>query len=84
MLHTVTAEGVEAHRWNFLEDKMSSAPKRQNPNEFLKTIVGKPVVVKLNSGTDYRGILSCLDGNRPFSASALFHYQTFRVYEYCT
>lgn len=36
--------------------------RRQSPSEFLKKIVGKPVVVKLNSGADYRGILSCLDG----------------------
>ncbi|MFH4980954.1 hypothetical protein AB6A40_007663 [Gnathostoma spinigerum] len=36
--------------------------RRQNPSEFLKQIIGKPVVVKLNSGVDYRGILSCLDG----------------------
>ncbi len=27
-----------------------SAPKRQNPNDFLKQIIGRPVVVKLNSG----------------------------------
>ncbi|KAK0517699.1 U4/U6-U5 snRNP complex subunit lsm6, partial [Tilletia horrida] len=25
-------------------------------------IIGKPVIVRLNSGVDYRGILSCLDG----------------------
>jgi len=36
--------------------------KRQTPSEFLKQIIGKPVVVKLNSGVDYRGILACLDG----------------------
>lgn len=30
--------------------------RRQNPSEFLKQIIGKPVVVKLNSGVDYRGI----------------------------
>ncbi|CAJ0563220.1 unnamed protein product, partial [Mesorhabditis spiculigera] len=36
--------------------------KRQNPSDFLKQIIGKPVVVKLNSGVDYRGILACLDG----------------------
>ncbi|RCN40527.1 ubiquitin--protein ligase [Ancylostoma caninum] len=36
--------------------------RRQNPSEFLKQIIGKPVVVKLNSGVDYRGILACLDG----------------------
>lgn len=27
----------------------------QSPTEFLKTIVGQPVIVKLNSGVDYRG-----------------------------
>jgi len=35
---------------------------RQNPSDFLKQIIGRPVVVKLNSGVDYRGILTCLDG----------------------
>jgi len=32
------------------------------PGEFLKLLLGRPVVVKLNSGVDYRGVLSCLDG----------------------
>lgn len=36
--------------------------KHLGPGEFLKTIKGKPVVVKLNSGVIYRGVLSCLDG----------------------
>merc|ERR1712226_157355 len=36
--------------------------RRQNPNDFLKQIIGRPVVVKLNSGVDYRGVLACLDG----------------------
>ena len=31
----------------------NSAPK--TPAEFLKSIKGRPVVVKLNSGVDYRG-----------------------------
>lgn len=30
---------------------------RQTPNEFLKQIVGRPVVVKLNNGVDYRGTI---------------------------
>eukprot|EP00884_Botryococcus_braunii_P005090 jgi/Botrbrau1/14582/Bobra.0312s0007.2 len=34
----------------------------KTPADFLKSIKGKPVVVKLNSGVDYRGILACLDG----------------------
>ena len=29
---------------------------RQNPSDFLKQIIGRPVVVKLNSGVDYRGM----------------------------
>ncbi|KZT40430.1 Sm-like ribonucleo protein [Sistotremastrum suecicum HHB10207 ss-3] len=33
-----------------------------SPTDFLKGVVGKKVVVRLTSGVDYRGILSCLDG----------------------
>ncbi|KAK0450405.1 Sm-like ribonucleoprotein [Desarmillaria tabescens] len=32
------------------------------PTEFLKGVVGKRVIVRLTSGVDYRGVLSCLDG----------------------
>ncbi|KAL5718445.1 Sm-like protein LSM36B [Ranunculus cassubicifolius] len=41
-------------------EKGSSGTK--TPADFLKSIRGRPVVVKLNSGVDYRGILACLDG----------------------
>ncbi|KAK7850434.1 sm-like protein lsm36b [Quercus suber] len=34
----------------------------KTPGDFLKSIRGRPIVVKLNSGVDYRGILACLDG----------------------
>ena len=34
---------------------MSEAPRKNNPADFLKTVLGRPVVVKLNSGVDYRG-----------------------------
>ncbi|PFH45468.1 hypothetical protein AMATHDRAFT_119618, partial [Amanita thiersii Skay4041] len=33
-----------------------------SPTDFLKNVVGKKVVVRLSSGVDYQGILSCLDG----------------------
>eukprot|EP01138_Halocafeteria_seosinensis_P013195 gb/GECG01013477.1/.p1 GENE.gb/GECG01013477.1/~~gb/GECG01013477.1/.p1 ORF type:complete len:100 (+),score=20.51 gb/GECG01013477.1/:1-300(+) len=33
-----------------------------NPSDFLRRILGKPVVVKLNSGVQYKGVLACLDG----------------------
>ncbi|KAG6599859.1 Sm-like protein LSM36B, partial [Cucurbita argyrosperma subsp. sororia] len=41
-------------------EKGSASTK--TPADFLKSIRGHPVVVKLNSGVDYRGILACLDG----------------------
>ncbi|KIJ26569.1 hypothetical protein M422DRAFT_38155 [Sphaerobolus stellatus SS14] len=49
-------------------DSPPPAPPPQNammtgsPTDFLKGVVGKKVVVRLTSGVDYRGILSCLDG----------------------
>ncbi|KXN81237.1 U6 snRNA-associated Sm-like protein LSm6 [Leucoagaricus sp. SymC.cos] len=33
-----------------------------SPTDFLKNVVGKRVIVRLLSGVDYRGVLSCLDG----------------------
>lgn len=35
---------------------------KKNPTEFLKQVIGKPVIVKLNSGVTYKGVLACLDG----------------------
>ncbi|XP_050431038.1 U6 snRNA-associated Sm-like protein LSm6 [Adelges cooleyi] len=29
---------------------------------FIQQIHGRPVVVKLNSGVDYRGVMACIDG----------------------
>mmetsp|Transcript_16059 Transcript_16059/g.18172 ORF Transcript_16059/g.18172 Transcript_16059/m.18172 type:complete len:97 (+) Transcript_16059:264-554(+) len=35
---------------------------KRSPSDFLRQVVGRPVIVKLNSGVDYRGVLACLDG----------------------
>jgi U6 snRNA-associated Sm-like protein LSm6 len=35
---------------------------KRSPSEFLKNVLGRPVIVKLNSGVTYHGILACLDG----------------------
>ncbi|KAJ2615477.1 UBX domain protein Ubx2 [Coemansia sp. RSA 1365] len=35
---------------------------RTSPTDFLNIIIGKRVFVRLNSGIDYKGVLSCLDG----------------------
>mmetsp|Transcript_15605 Transcript_15605/g.20340 ORF Transcript_15605/g.20340 Transcript_15605/m.20340 type:complete len:108 (-) Transcript_15605:282-605(-) len=37
-------------------------PNARSPSDFLKSVLGRPVRVKLNSGVEYRGILACLDG----------------------
>jgi len=39
-----------------------AAAATKNPSDFLRTVLGKPVVVQLNSGAVYKGVLACLDG----------------------
>jgi U6 snRNA-associated Sm-like protein LSm6 len=36
--------------------------KKRSPSDFLKSVLGRPARVKLNSGIEYRGVLACLDG----------------------
>ena len=43
-------------------EQASQAGKKRSPSDFLKSVLGRPVNVRLNSGTDYRGVLACLDG----------------------
>ena len=41
----------------------TTAPKKsKTPSDFLKSILGRPIRVKLNSGMEYRGVLGSLDG----------------------
>lgn len=71
-----------------LINKISKMSRKQTPSEFLKQIIGRPVVVKLNSGVDYRGFL-----NYKLSKKKHCKYQNlyfircpsmFRwLYEYC-
>eukprot|EP00871_Galdieria_phlegrea_P002568 jgi/Galph1/3311/GphlegSOOS_G1962.1 len=42
--------------------QVSKDSNKQSPADFLKEVIGKPVLVKLNSGVEYRGVLACLDG----------------------
>ena len=41
-----------------MADSSEVAGSAKTPADFLKSIKGKPVVVKLNSGVDYRGTSS--------------------------
>lgn len=38
------------------------AARGKTPANFLTDVIGHAVVVKLNSATEYRGVLACLDG----------------------
>lgn len=40
----------------------ATAGHGRTPTEFLKHVLGRAVVVKLNNATEYRGVLACLDG----------------------
>jgi U6 snRNA-associated Sm-like protein LSm6 len=37
-------------------------PERKNPSDFLSSSIGSFVIVRLYSGIDYHGKLTCLDG----------------------
>ncbi|KAG0735551.1 hypothetical protein G6F57_011762 [Rhizopus arrhizus] len=41
---------------------MENQTKSRSPTDFLGTVLGQTVKVKLNSGIDYKGTLACLDG----------------------
>ncbi|KAJ9590280.1 hypothetical protein L9F63_027881, partial [Diploptera punctata] len=41
---------------------MLKMSRKEALSQFIQQIHGRPVVVKLNSGVDYRGVLACLDG----------------------
>lgn len=56
--------GVAATGSNDAENQQPDAVTEQQgaPSLFLQKIIGSHVTVRLNSGVDYVGILSCLDG----------------------
>ena len=37
------------------EDARAPEQNKRSPSDFLKAVLGRPVNVRLNSGTDYRG-----------------------------
>lgn len=41
---------------------MDEDRSKKTPSDFLKSVLGRPVDVKLNNGVEYRGVLACLDG----------------------
>jgi len=48
--------------------------QKQTPSDFLKQIIGRPVVVKLNNGVDYRGkqlSVACAGACKPAENSSI-------------
>lgn len=45
-----------------MSDASSQQSQKKTPTDFLKSVLGRPVIVKLNNGVEYKGILACLDG----------------------
>jgi U6 snRNA-associated Sm-like protein LSm6 len=58
----IAINGPDMEFANEKADTASSSQAKKNPTDFLKQVIGKPVIVKLNSGVTYRGVLACLDG----------------------
>jgi len=48
--------------WPSTYSSVYSMAKRSSPSDFLNIVLGRPIIVKLNSGVEYRGVLACLDG----------------------
>ena len=58
--HLISKEGSSSS--SHVTAKAAAAVKKRSPSDFLKAVLGRSVKVRLNSGTEYRGVLACLDG----------------------
>lgn len=62
-----------------VDTSTSQAPaattSKRTPSDFLKGVLGRPVIVKLNSGVTYKGILACLDGYMNVAMEQTEEYQ---------
>ena len=62
------ASHLASYTITYTQEPAVSAPEQQqrrqqySPSDFLKSVLGRPVRVQLNTGLEYRGILACLDG----------------------
>jgi len=56
-----------------------AATTKYQPSDFLKAVLGRPVIVKLNSGVTYRGVLACLDGYMNIAMEQTEEYARGRV-----
>mmetsp|Transcript_4865 Transcript_4865/g.6725 ORF Transcript_4865/g.6725 Transcript_4865/m.6725 type:complete len:99 (+) Transcript_4865:47-343(+) len=69
------SELLENHDSKAIATAASIGGSKKNPTEFLKQVIGKSVVVRLNSGVTYRGVLACLDGFMNIAMEQTEEYQ---------
>ncbi|KAH8741632.1 Sm protein F [Cryptosporidium ryanae] len=44
-----------------MNNKNVTKAVKKSPSDFLRKVIGNQVIVRLNSGVDYKGLLACLD-----------------------
>ncbi|KAJ1613609.1 small nuclear ribonucleoprotein [Cryptosporidium canis] len=44
-----------------MTDSTTDKQNNKSPSDFLRKVIGSRVIVRLNSGVDYKGLLACLD-----------------------
>ena len=63
IIWAIVLQNESFHFLKFPQEASATASKsKRSPSDFLKSVLGRPVRVKLNSGVEYRGVLACLDG----------------------
>ena len=62
LLAAAVAEGGSAASSSSAAAPAPAAIEKRAPGDFVRSLVGRPVGVRLSDGTEYRGILVCLDG----------------------
>uniref|UniRef100_M4B229 Sm domain-containing protein n=1 Tax=Hyaloperonospora arabidopsidis (strain Emoy2) TaxID=559515 RepID=M4B229_HYAAE len=64
------------HIWNMATETLPMmTTKKKTPSDFLKSVLGRPVDVKLNNGVEYKGVLACLDGFMNIAMEQTQEYQ---------
>ncbi|PWW76244.1 hypothetical protein C7212DRAFT_296054 [Tuber magnatum] len=61
---------------------MSDPQETSDPSTFLSEIIGAPITVKLNSGVEYKGELSSVDGYMNIALEKTVEYVGGQV-RYC-
>ncbi|KAL7554899.1 hypothetical protein ACHAWF_018447 [Thalassiosira exigua] len=79
-MSSATAASADAAQTKAPESEGGSAPEqnKRSPADFLKAVLGRPVNVRLNSGTDYRGKIGAIPARTemPFAFSHWFYFST--------